>query len=113
MFMGLKDMMKLGQLYLADGCWKGERLVESAWVREATKKQIDTPCDNVWTCGYGYQFWMSPYPGAYRADGSFGQISMVLPSQGLVVAVQCPEWGDFDRVREAFHQRLFLPLCGL
>lgn len=113
MFLRLTDMMKLGQLYLADGVWNGERLLEAGWVREATRKQIETPADNLWSCGYGYQFWMAPYPGAYRADGAFGQISMVLPRQGLVAAVQCPEYGDFDRVREALHEKLLLPLCEL
>lgn len=106
MYLSLTEMMKLGQLYLAGGMWQGERLVEDSWVREATRKQIETPEteeDDVWRCGYGYQFWCSPYPGAYRADGAFGQISTVLPENGLVVAVQCPEWGDFSRVKQALH----------
>ena len=49
---------------------------------------------------------MSPYPGAYRADGAYGQISTVLPESGLVVAVQCPEWGDFNKVRKGLHEEL-------
>ena len=45
---------------------------------------------------------------AYRADGAYGQITTVLPKQGLVVAVQCPESGDFDNVmRPALHEHLF------
>ena len=105
MFLSLTEMMKLGQLYLAGGVWNGERLVEESWVREATRLQIETdnPSD-VWNCGYGYQFWMLPYPGAYRADGAFGQISAVLPEKGLVIAVQCPEDGDFEQVKLALHE---------
>ena len=52
---------------------------------------------------------MSPYPGSYRADGAYGQISMILPEKGLVVACQCPETGDFDLVRDALHEQ-FLSL---
>lgn len=113
MYMKLTDMMKLGQLYLADGVWKGERLVDSHWIREATTKRIDTEAEaGIWSCGYGYQFWMSPYPEAYRADGAYGQVTTVLPRQGLVIAVQCPEYGDFEKVKKALHELVFLPVCG-
>lgn len=111
MDMKLTDMMKLGQVYLAKGKWKGEQIVDAAWVSEATKKQIETVNPNdIWNCGYGYQFWMSPYPEAYRADGAFGQISTVLPKSGLVVAVQCPEVGDFDKVKSALHEMLLMQI---
>ena len=113
MFMKLGNMLKLGQVYLNGGLWQGERIVSEAWVNAASSRQIETPHDNIWTCGYGYQFWMSPYDGAYRADGAYGQITTVLPKQGLVVAVQCPESGDFDNVmRPALHEHLFGPLTA-
>lgn len=110
MFMRLTEMMKLGQVFLANGKWKHERIINSEWVKAATTKHVETNTEsqeqNEWTCGYGYQFWMSPYPGAYRADGAYGQISTVLPESGLVVAVQCPEWGDFNKVRKGLHEEL-------
>ncbi len=106
MFMKLADMMKLGQLYLADGKWNGRQLVDTEWIKEATSKQISTPDEekSLWSCGYGYQFWLSPYPDSYRADGAFGQITTVLPQKGLAVAVQCPEEGDFEKVKPALHE---------
>ncbi len=108
MFLKLSDMMKLGQLFLAGGVWKGRRLVEESWIREATKKQIETdPAPEkayLWRCGYRYQFWMSPNTDSYRADGAFGQITTVLPRAGLVVSIQCPEVGDFERVKKALHE---------
>ncbi|MBS6196166.1 MAG: serine hydrolase [Clostridiales bacterium] len=111
MFMTLTNMMKLGQLYLGNGCWKGEQIVDPSWVKEATSKQIDTEsCGDIWRCGYGYQFWLSPYPASYRADGAYGQISMVLPEKGLVIAVQCPECGDFEKVKQALHNLIFTRL---
>lgn len=112
-YMSLANMLKLGQVYLNDGTWHGTRIVSESWVKQASGKQIDTPYSNIWTCGYGYQFWMSPYEGAYRADGAYGQITTVLPKQGLVVAIQCPESGDFDNiVRPALHEHLLLPLTA-
>lgn len=113
MSMKLTDMMKLGQVYLAGGMWKGERIVDSSWVKEASACQIDTDpntTNDIWRCGYGYQFWRSPYPQAYRADGAFGQISTVLPERGLVVAVQCPEHGDFEKVKLALHELILTQL---
>ena len=61
--MSLANMLKLGQVYLNDGTWHGTRIVSESWVKQASGKQIDTPYSNIWTCGYGYQFWMSPYEG--------------------------------------------------
>lgn len=102
--LSITDMMKLGQLYLADGVWKGERLLSSLWIKEATRKQIETNGGDSWNCGYGYQFWMMPQRYAYRADGAYGQITVVLPEQGYVVAVQCSEYGDFERVKQALNE---------
>lgn len=79
--MSLANMLKLGQVYLNDGTWHGTRIVSESWVKQASGKQIDTPYSNIWTCGYGYQFWMSPYEGAYRADGAYGQITTVCRSR--------------------------------
>lgn len=42
-----------------------------------------------------------------------GQITTILPNQGFVVAIQCPESGDFDNiVRPALHEHLLLPLTA-
>ena len=114
MHLKLTDMMKLGQLYLNKGIWKGERIVSEAWVDEASRTQIDNASflehPDIWVCGYGYQFWMLPQPGAYRADGAFGQITAILPEaldgKGIVVAIQNPEDGDFERVKLAFNERV-------
>lgn len=110
MFLKISDMIKLGQLYLAGGVWKGQRLVDSAWIKQATSSQIDNPGDDIWRCGYGYQFWLSPYPGSYRADGAYGQITTVLPKVGLAVSVQCPETGDFPVVKKALHEMVLTQL---
>jgi CubicO group peptidase (beta-lactamase class C family) len=110
-------MTRLGQLYLDGGTWEGRRIVSADWVRAATSFQIETrdpetladpaaPPGNPWNRGYGYQFWLSPYPSSYRADGAFGQITTVLPEKGLVVGIQCPESGDFGPVQQALHEMI-------
>ncbi|RKS80433.1 CubicO group peptidase (beta-lactamase class C family) [Motilibacter peucedani] len=79
---------RLGQLYLQDGVWEGERLLPEGWVAQATRSQVsnegfeDHPD---WQAGYGFQFWVARH--GYRADGAYGQLAIVLPEQGAVLAL--------------------------
>ncbi len=77
---------RLGQLYLRGGRWGDRQLLDPAWVTEATSKQVDNPNEPNpdWTQGYGFQFWMARH--GYRGDGAYGQFSIVLPEQDLVIA---------------------------
>ena len=40
MYLTCTEMMKLGQLYLAEGNWKGEQIVSRDWVQEVYLKQL-------------------------------------------------------------------------
>lgn len=82
-----EDIAKFGQFYLQGGMWNGKQLLSKAWVTAATTVEIENgKRDSSWAYGYGYQFWMNP-PGGFRADGAFGQFSMVFPEQDAVVAI--------------------------
>lgn len=105
MHLKLSDMMKLGQVYLAGGVWKSKRIVPKEWIDMATRKQIEVEEEGN-EGGYGYQFWIVPEAEGYQAAGSFGQVTTILPQKGLVVAVQCPERGDYDRVKKAVEERV-------
>lgn len=106
--LAIDDMMKLGRLYLRGGEWNGRRLVDPAWIQQATAAHIATPTENgnPWHMGYGYQFWRSPYPDAYRADGAYGQITTVLPHADAVVAIQCEESERFPEIQQALHDEV-------
>ncbi len=85
--MPTEDIAKFGQLYLQKGRWNGKQIISKEWVEAATSKQISNGNnDSSWAYGYGYQFWLNP-PGGFRADGAFGQFSMVLPQLDAVVAI--------------------------
>jgi CubicO group peptidase (beta-lactamase class C family) len=85
--MPTEDIAKFGQLYLQDGTWNGKQVISREWVRQASAKQMDNGRnDSSWGYGYGYQFWLNP-PGGYRADGAFGQFSIILPELDAVVAI--------------------------
>ncbi len=85
--MRTEDIAKFGQMYLQQGMWNGKQIISRQWVAAATSKQIaNGKNDSSWGYGYGFQFWMNP-PGGFRADGAFGQYSMVLPEPDAVVVI--------------------------
>ncbi|MFJ5733041.1 serine hydrolase domain-containing protein [Streptomyces paradoxus] len=81
---------RLGQLYLRDGLWEGERLLPRGWAARASQPRTPTAgamgdVDRQdWDQGYGYQFWTSRH--GYRGDGAYGQFCLVLPEQDVVIA---------------------------
>ena len=78
----LRDMIKLGQLYLQDG-WSGEeKILSSEWIRGATSIQILTGWG--FLPGYGYLWWL-PQEEGYLAFGYGGQYIAVYPERGLVI----------------------------
>jgi CubicO group peptidase (beta-lactamase class C family) len=88
-----EELAKFGQLYLQKGQWNGEQLITEQWATDATSKQVVTGADNGnWNFGYGYQFWRSTV--GFRADGSLGQYSFVLPDEDLVLAVTAATSND-------------------
>lgn len=81
LFLTLDELHKFGLLYLQNGRWNGKQLVPEAWVAESTKKQADNG-----GYGYGYLFWGGPQ-GSFRADGKYGQFSILLRDKNAVVSI--------------------------
>lgn len=89
-----EDIAKFGQLYLQKGKWNGKQILSSHWIDEATRTQIASnsshpsrpKAEDDWAQGYGYQFWRCR-PGGYRADGAYGQFSIVMPAYDAVIAI--------------------------
>jgi hypothetical protein len=89
-----EDIAKFGQFYLQKGLWNGKKILSADWIAQATSAQIVSSSSNPtrpreeddWAQGYGFQFWRCR-PGGYRADGAFGQFSMVMPEYDAVIAI--------------------------
>lgn len=77
----------LGLLYLQNGEWDGRQILPTAWVEEATRPHVSNGTDPAsdWEQGYGFQFWIARH--GYRGDGAYGQFCVVLPEQGVVLAM--------------------------
>lgn len=88
-----ETMAKLGLLLMNKGSWHGRQLVSADYMEEACspliyykdRKDTDVPTDG--NQGYGFQTWRCKWPGAIRADGAFGQYSVAVPEQELVVVI--------------------------
>lgn len=83
-----EDIACFGQLYLQQGEWQGQQLIDPNWVAQATARQVPNGMDpnSDWSQGYGYQFWRCRH-NAYRGDGAFGQYCVVMPEQDAVLAI--------------------------
>lgn len=90
LFATTEDNARLMLLYLQQGVWEGKQVLSREWVRQATMSQIESREDpGIPDCklGYGFQIWMCRPQGVYRADGAFGQYSIVFPELDMVVAI--------------------------
>ena len=96
-FMRPRDMLKLGQLFLDRGVWRGRRIVSEDWVTVATRRHVEAappdPKRRVPTSrGYGYHWWVNAVrpgedyrTGRFFASGNGGQRIFVLPDLDMVV----------------------------
>ncbi|MDR2932652.1 MAG: beta-lactamase family protein [Oscillospiraceae bacterium] len=83
------QLAKIGRLMLHKGEYEGKRIVSAGYIDKMHTDVVDNGHynnDAESTCGYGYQVWRCTTPGTYRADGLYGQFSIVLPQQNAVVS---------------------------
>ena len=73
-----RDMARFGQLYLQNGCWNGEQVIDEKWVGRSHKNYGNN---------YGYLWWIDG--DSYFASGAGGSLIWVIPKEGVVVASQC------------------------
>ncbi|MEL6780859.1 MAG: serine hydrolase [Pseudomonadota bacterium] len=83
-----RDLARVGQLYLQDGVWGGERILPEGWVDFVSTPAPDQPDEGSY--GYGAQFWlMTDEEGVpsdtFVAAGNRGQYIAIIPSRGLVI----------------------------
>jgi len=91
-----RDLARLGQFWLQDGVWQGQRLLPEGWVRYMTAPSGPQPASGP---GYGATLWLfGPAQGlpagSYAAQGNRGQYVMVVPSERLVVVRRGEDGGD-------------------
>jgi len=89
--MKLRDMAKIGYLYLNRGKWKGKRIVSEEWVNESVKDHVNQ--NVVLGSGYGYQWWCGKSDinegvvETFYAAGHGGQYIFVCPALDCVTVI--------------------------
>jgi CubicO group peptidase (beta-lactamase class C family) len=84
-----RDWARLGNLYLQDGVWNGERILPEGWVKFVSTLAPAWKADN--RPIYGAFFWINgdktfPVPeDAFYMAGAGGQTTLIIPSHDLVV----------------------------
>lgn len=78
-----KDLLKIGQLYLAGGIWQGQQLIPKEWISESTQAHS---CWQEMNLDYGYLWWVLG-DGSFAALGDGGNTLYVNPQNQLVVAI--------------------------
>ena len=92
MYLTPRDMLKLGQMYLNKGTWKGKRILSEEWVEESFKKYfvLENTEDK---SGFGYLLWHHTYNingkkiNSIEARGAGGQVIFMFPDLGIVTAI--------------------------
>jgi len=87
MAMTLRDMARLGYLYLSEGAWKGEQVLPVEWIQASQQPyvQVQDPLEP-WDVWIGYSWWLHE-DGLYAAHGMKGQFIYVIPENDLVVVI--------------------------
>lgn len=86
-WMTARDMARLGQLYLQDGMWGGERILPQSWMEFVTEPNSPQPEGDF---GYSGSFWLIGGVDGAPADafaglGNRGQYLVIIPSRDLVI----------------------------
>jgi CubicO group peptidase (beta-lactamase class C family) len=90
-----RDFMKLGQLMLDGGRWRGRQIVSAEWTKRST-----SPITQIAGRQYGYLWWLQDYPyqgrtvRAFFAGGNGGQIVIGVPELDLVIAFYGGNYSD-------------------
>lgn len=102
LFLTLDELHKFGLLYLQDGKWNGRQLVPAEWVHQSASRQVENGRDPY---GYGYLFWGGD-KGSFRADGKYGQFTILLRDKNAVVTVTA-ESRQADQLLQAVFDEIY------
>jgi CubicO group peptidase (beta-lactamase class C family) len=84
-----RDLLKIAQLYLNGGTWKGHRIVDEAWVKRSTQPhaRIDEQTE------YGYLWWLKSFKSgeksypAFFMSGNGGNKVAIFPELDMAVVI--------------------------
>ncbi len=113
LYLTIDEFSKLGMILLNDGIYNNQRLISENYIHAAVNHTIDTERLTSGSthhgAGYGYQIWRCAHQGAYRADGKYGQLCIVVPDKEAVITVTAHEEKAKGEIIEAVFEDI-IPL---
>ena len=104
LYLRTEELARLGRMMLDGGIYNGKRIVSAEYIKAASTDMISphgwNNADPENNSGYGYQLWGCSREGVYRADGAYGQYTIVVPDKKAVVTLNChQETNGMDVIR--------------
>ena len=103
-----RDFARIGKLYMNYGNWKGQQIVDTSYVKEATSIADLIDEEGNKNVNYGYQFWIANYRGLnmYYARGLWGQYVICIPEKDMIVVRLGRKYGKYleDGHHEDFYK---------
>lgn len=89
-----RDLLKVAQVHLDGGTWRGRRIVPAAWVAESLRPRAHVRDD----IEYGYLWWLRPYGDepAFLMTGNGGNKVVGFPGRGIAVVITTTSFGRPD-----------------
>lgn len=88
-FSNARDFARIGRLYLHDGIWNGDTIIDPAYVKASlTPSGLLAASNGERVDFYGYQWWLLPeYKGLsiFYARGILGQYIIVIPEKDVII----------------------------
>lgn len=81
----IKDLAKIGRLYLNNGMWDGRRIVSEDWIRQTSEFGDDTRGYHFNWYNINYEGFIRPQYSGYYALGICEQVLYVNPHKDLVI----------------------------
>lgn len=101
-----RDALKLGQLYLDGGVWRGRRIVSRRWIDSSTVRQSGFSPEHGY--GFGWHVFTLRFAHAtyrdYEAEGNGGQVIVVVPALDLPMTFTTGNYGYDMTVPERWFQ---------
>ncbi|WP_070000883.1 serine hydrolase domain-containing protein [Cellulosilyticum sp. I15G10I2] len=95
LYLTTDQFARVGEMLLNKGSYKDRQIISKNYINDAISDTIDNkridPTNAENSSGYGYQIWKCAFEGAYRMDGKYGQLCIVIPSKGAVITVTAHE----------------------
>ena len=91
-----RDFARLGKLYLHNGSWNGNQILDSSYTKEATSAANLVDEDGNKNINYGYQFWICQYKemSIYYARGLWGQYIICIPDKNMIIVRLGKKYGN-------------------